>query len=234
MTTEQTYMIFYLTLAFAAFLPRIPYIGRYFQVFNTMVHEDGHALMALISRGKAQKIELFADTSGSTITYAKSKLSHFLTSLAGYPASAGAAYLLFYLLNQQDELTLLIAISVLLALNLILFVRNTYGVIWILTLGGLLYLLFYFDNLLAMRIAVTFFAGVLFWGSLFAPLTLIKIAWQNPRQAGDAANLNKLTGIPSLLWSLLFLAFSLWIAYFTIRQFPLAEGVIDQLKDINL
>ncbi|MGM0648845.1 MAG: M50 family metallopeptidase [Bacteroidota bacterium] len=234
MTTEQTYMIFYLTLAFAAFLPRIPYIGRYFQVFNTMVHEDGHALMALVSRGKAQKIELFADTSGSTITYAKSKLSHFLTSLAGYPASAGAAYLLFYLLNQQDELTLLIAISVLLALNLILFVRNTYGVIWILTLGGLLYLLFYFDNLLAMRIAVTFFAGVLFWGSLFAPLTLIKIAWQNPRQAGDAANLNKLTGIPSLLWSLLFLAFSLWIAYFTIRQFPLAEGVIDQLKDINL
>ncbi|MFW6020123.1 MAG: M50 family metallopeptidase [Bacteroidales bacterium] len=234
MATEQIYAIFYLTLAFAAFMPRIPYIGRYFQVFNTMVHEDGHAIMALISRGKTQKIELFADTSGTTITYAKSKLSHLLTSLAGYPASAGAAYLLFFLLNQQDELTLLIAITTLLALNLILFVRNTYGIIWIITLGGLLYLLFYFNNLLIMRIAITFFAGVLFWGSLIAPLTLIKIAWKNPRQAGDATNLNKLTGIPSVLWSILFFAFSLWIAYFTIQQFPLAEKIINQIKDIIL
>lgn len=234
MSIEQSHWIFYLTLAFAAFLPRIPFIGGYFRVFNTMIHEDGHAIMALLTRGKAQKIELFADTSGSTVTYSKYKLSHFLTSLAGYPASAGAAWLLFYLLNKQDELTLLIAIGILLALNLILFIRNTYGIIWILTLGGLLYLLFYFDSLIAMRIAVTFFAGVLFWGSLVAPFSLIKITWKNPRQAGDATNLNKLTGIPSFLWSILFLAFSLWIAYFTVQQFPLAENIINQIKNINL
>lgn len=231
MDNPQPYWIFYLTLIFAAILPRIPLLGRYFRVFNTLVHEDGHALMALLTKGKIRRIELFADTSGSTTTKARYKISHFMTSLAGYPASAGAALLLFYLINKQDEFTLLIAISVFLGLNLILFVRNSYGIIWLLTFGGLLYLLFYMENLTAMRIAITFFGGILFWGSIFSPAMLVKIAWQSPKQAGDATNLNKLTGIPSFLWSLILLGLSLWISWFTIQQFPLAEESINQIKE---
>src|SRR6056297_3111471 len=70
MENAQTYWMFYLTLVAAAVLPKIPFIGRYFQVFNTLIHEDGHAIMALLSRGQIKRIELFADTSGTTITKA--------------------------------------------------------------------------------------------------------------------------------------------------------------------
>lgn len=232
MAEIHPYWIFYLTLAFAAILPGIPYVGKYFRVFNTLIHEDGHAIMALISRGKAKRIELFADTSGTTITASKHKISHFVTSLAGYPASAGAALLLFFLLNKQDELSLLIAIGVLIILNLILFVRNAYGIIWLITFGALLFGLYYLNNLQAINIAVTFFAGILFWGSLLSPLNLIRISWQTPRQAGDATNLNKLTGIPSLFWSLLFLAFSLFVAWFTIQHFPGVTQAADYIKGL--
>lgn len=230
MENPQSYWMFYLALAAAALLPRIPFIGQYFRVFNTLIHEDGHAIMALLSRGQTKRIELFADTSGATITQAKNKISHFLTSLAGYPASAGAALLLFYLLNSQDELTLLIAIGSLIVLNLLLFVRNSYGIIWLLTFGGLLYGLYYLNNLTAMRLAVTFFAGILFWGSLFSPIVLVGIAMKSPKQAGDATNLNKLTGIPSLFWSLVFTAAAVWIAWFTIQQFPLVNDGIEKIK----
>lgn len=234
MENIPTYWIFYLTLISAAILPRIPLAGKYFQVFNTFIHENGHAIIALLTRGKIQKIELFADTSGSTITLTNNKISQFLTSLAGYPASAGAAFLLYFLLNQQQELTILICISVLIAINLLLFVRNTYGIIWLISFGGLLYFLFYLDDPMAMRTAVTFFAGILFWGSLLSPARLIAIAWQAPAHAGDATNLNKLTGIPSLLWSILFFTGSLWIAWFTIAQFPLTEKAIEFFNKLIL
>lgn len=231
MANELPYWIFYLTLSVAAILPRIPVVGRYFQVFNTLIHEDGHALMALLTRGSARRIELFADTSGTTTTSSRYKLSHFLTSLAGYPATAGAALLLFFLLNHQNEFTLLLAVSVILALNLLLFVRNTYGIIWLLTFGGLLYLLFYLENVMAMRIAITFFAGVLFWGSIISPAYLVGLSWQTPKKAGDASNLNKLTGIPSLVWSLLFLAVSLLIGWYSVQQFPMAEEILGRIKE---
>lgn len=234
MANELPYWIFYVTLGVAAILPRMPLVGKYFQVFNTLIHENGHAIMALLTRGSARRIELFADTSGSVITSSRYKLSHFFTSLAGYPASAGAALLLFYLLNRQDEFTLLVAVSIILGLNLILFVRNAYGIIWLLSFGGLLYLLFYFNNLMAMRIAITFFAGVLFWGSIISPAFLVGLSWHSPKNAGDASNLNKLTGIPSLIWSLFFLAFALLTGWFTVQQFPMAGELISRIKDYLL
>ncbi|MFO8087388.1 MAG: M50 family metallopeptidase [Bacteroidales bacterium] len=230
MIHQPPYYWFYLILLLAAIVPRIPFLGKYFQVFNTLIHENGHALMSLLTRGSIHKIELFYDTSGTAYTSSRYKVSHFLTSLAGYPASAGAALLLFFLLNTKNEFFLMIALAGILGLNLILFVRNLYGIIWILTFGSLVFLLFYIDNTLAMEIAIIFFGGILFWGSLMAPLNLIRIAWHEPKQAGDASNLNKITGIPSLLWSLIFFFISLFIAWHTIQQFPMAEEYLNKLK----
>lgn len=232
MENIPTYWIFYLTLLVAAILPRVPILGKYFQVFNTLIHENGHAIVALLTMGKIRKIELFADTSGSTITMTNNRISRFLTSLAGYPASAGAAFLLYFLLKQQQEFTILISIGALIAINLLLFVRNTYGIIWLISFGGLLYFLFYMDNPLAMRTAVIFFAGILFWGSLLSPAYLIVMAWRFPKNAGDATNLNKLTGIPSFLWSVLFFVSSLWIAWFTIQLFPLTEKITEFINKV--
>lgn len=211
---------FYLCLFMALILPKVPVLGRYFNVFNTLVHENGHAIMALITRGKVKHIRLFADTSGTTTTASKHAISHFLTALAGYPASGAAALLLFHLVHTFNSLTLIIAISAFILLNLLLFVRNTYGILWLVSFGALLYLLYYLDIPLAMYLSVCFFAGILFWQSLITPLYLIYLAAKTPKNAGDATSLAKITGVHPLIWSILLFGSTLALAWLTIQKFP--------------
>jgi tellurite resistance protein TehA-like permease len=40
----------------ALVLPRIPVIGKWFNIINTAIHELGHALMALILEGNVKKL----------------------------------------------------------------------------------------------------------------------------------------------------------------------------------
>ena len=72
----------------ALILPRIPVVGKFFNIINTALHELGHALMALLTGGEVRKIELFNDTSGTTTTVSKNKFASVLVSLAGYPFAA--------------------------------------------------------------------------------------------------------------------------------------------------
>ncbi len=220
METPSPTGYFYLCLFMALILPKVPVLGRYFNVFNTLVHENGHAIMALITHGKVKHIHLFADTSGTTTMASRYPLSHFLTALAGYPASGAGALLLFYLVNTHNSLSLLIAISTFILLNLLLFVRNTYGILWLISFGALLYLLYYLDIPLAMYLAVCFFAGILFWQSLTTPLYLIYLAAKTPKNAGDATILAKITRIHPLIWSVLLFAATLTLAWYTVQQFP--------------
>ena len=55
---------FIMFLAVAFLIGRIPVVGKYIKSVNTMFHEDGHALFALIFGHGTNKIELFANTEG--------------------------------------------------------------------------------------------------------------------------------------------------------------------------
>ena len=67
----------------ALVLPRIPVIGKWFNLINTAIHELGHALMTLIFEGSVRKIELFNDASGTTTTSTKTKFGGLLVALIG-------------------------------------------------------------------------------------------------------------------------------------------------------
>ena len=77
----------------------MPIIGKVFRVFYTMIHELGHALMAMITSGEIISISLFADTSGNTITKSKGKFEQFLIAIAGYPIAAVLVFVFFYLIH---------------------------------------------------------------------------------------------------------------------------------------
>ena len=205
--------LFYYFVVAAILMTKVPVVGKFFNIINTAIHELGHALMALILEGKVHRIELFSDSAGSTTTQNKGKFRTFMVAISGYPFASAVAYFSFYLLNFGYEKHLLIGLSILFLFMLLLWIRNVYGVIWVLLFCRINVFLLYYNNIKIINIAALFYATVILTESVFSTFTLLYLSLKYPQQAGDATNLKKITHIPTVIWALLFVAFSGWIAY---------------------
>ena len=197
----------------ALVLPRIPVIGKWFNVINTAIHELGHALMALVLEGNVKKIELFNDASGTTTTSSKTKFGSFLIAFIGYPFSSLVSYFIFYLLTVGYEKGFLIGISILLLFMLLLWVRNIYGAIWILIFCAINMYLIYLNNAHYIHIAALLYAVFIAIDAIFSALTILYLSIKQKEEAGDATLLKKITGIPAFIWGLLFASISGFIFY---------------------
>ena len=210
---------FLLIYAAAAFLlPRIPFVGKFFNIINTALHEFGHALIALCTGGKVNKIQLFQDTSGTTTTQSTNTLSAFFVSLAGYPFAASVAWLSFYLIRNGAAQGLIIGLSVLFFIMLLFWIRNGYGALWVIVFCGINGFLIYLERPDFLDIAALFYATMIMVESVYSALVLLVLSVRNPSGAGDASNLSKITGLPAFLWSLVFLAYTLWVLYRVVMQ----------------
>ena len=197
----------------ALVLPRIPVIGRWFNIINTAIHELGHALMALILEGSVKKIELFNDASGTTTTATKTKFGSFLVAFIGYPFSSFVSYFVFYLFTVGYEKGFLIGISIFFLFMLLLWVRNIYGAIWILIFCTVNGYLIYLNNAHYMHIAALLYAVFIAVDAIFSALAILYLSIKQKDKAGDATLLKKITGIPAFIWGLLFAGISGFVFY---------------------
>ena len=203
----------YIFIPIALILPRVPVIGKFFNIINTAIHEFGHALMALIMQGKVHKIELMRDTSGSTVTQCPTTLGNILVSIAGYPFAAFAGWLCCYLNNVGYQTGLVTGMSILMIFMLIFWIRNWYGFLWIILFCALNGWLIYMNNPLYIHIAALFYAIVVMIEAISSSFILLVLSLKDSQAAGDATNLAKFTHIPAVIWALLFCAFSCWMGY---------------------
>ena len=221
-------IIFYIILIASLILARLPYIGIYFRVINTLVHESGHAFVALFTSGKFSRVEFFADTSGTATTISKSKLSNFIISFAGYPISSVVAYLFFRLIKFEHYDFVLYTLAFLVIVNLIFFVRNKYGIFWLITFGIILFGIFYYKHMYINYWSAVFFSCVILTDSVVSALVLLKLSFRDGRKAGDASNLKSYTHIPSFIWALIFVVISFYFFYLTaILYFPAIDSIIN-------
>jgi len=224
LTQEQ---LFYILIIISIILTRFPYIGKFFRVINTMIHECGHAFMALFLSGEVVKINLFSDMSGVTVTKVRGKVPRLLVSFAGYPFSALIAFIIFYLIKDEYNTLALIVLMLFAVISLIFFVRNFYGIFWLimfLIAGGVIVEL---DSLKILNAWMVFLASLLLTDAFISGFILLKISIQNPTAAGDAANLKKETLIPAWIWSILFCIINGYFAYITVSMtFPPIQNVL--------
>jgi hypothetical protein len=226
LASHQT-LAFYSLLAVALLLTRIPVIGKYFRGINTMIHESGHAVVTLMVSGEIISVNLFSDTSGTTVTKAKNKFFQIVISLAGYPASAITAFIFMLLLNKGYDLYILFVMVSITLLLLVLSIRNTYGIFWAGTFSLLNLLLIYYNHAIAISIAAKFFTLVIFTDGLISSITLLALSIKTPNKAGDASNLQKFTRIPAVVWAIILLGISVFLAYLTIAwYFPALSNLI--------
>ncbi|MFZ4399207.1 MAG: M50 family metallopeptidase [Bacteroidales bacterium] len=212
-------VIFYTLLASCLVITRLPFIGKFFRVVNTLIHESGHALMALLLSGKVYRIDLMSDTSGSALTATKNGFSSFLVSLAGYPASALFAYFCFYCIEQKAANYVVYILTGIAFLNLIFYIRNAYGVFWILIFVAIAVMIIYLNESMLMYSFALLCSFIILTDAVISNINLLVISIKTPKAAGDAKNLSDATHLPAILWALLLLAFSILCAYKTIWAF---------------
>ena len=123
------------------------------------------------------------------------------------------------LIKSENYLWVFIIFAVFTLLNLILWVRNWYGIFWLLTFGGLIALFYYLKNDTYIFCFTLFISAILLFDSFIKCFQLLYLSFKTPKNAGDAANLKKLTHIPAFFWALLFLTNSIFFVYKTIQLF---------------
>ena len=207
------HLILLIFVAIALLLPRIPVVGKFFNIINTGVHEFGHALMALLLDGEVHKIELFKDTSGATVTQTKHKVASFLISLAGYPFAVSVGWLAFYLVQNGAAMGLVLGLSILFLLMLVFWIRNWYGALWVLLFCVLNGFLVYWKDGQYVEYAAKFYAVMILTESVVSSFVLLVLSFKDSSKAGDATNLQNFTRVPASIWSFLFLAYTLWVVY---------------------
>ncbi len=198
---------------------RIPYIGVAIRVFNTLIHELSHAIIAFITSGKIIKIELSSDTSGSMLSISKNKISLFFTSIAGYPLAATFGYLFFWLVKNHLSTYALYTLFFVHFFVLLLYVRNLFGAIWSICFLALMFYLTWINNIQYIEFTVFVMAVVLSLEALYTPVELLLIALNDPNKAGDAKIMSSVTKIPALFWAFVFVATNGWIVYHSVVDF---------------
>ncbi|VEU41953.1 unnamed protein product [Pseudo-nitzschia multistriata] len=106
-----------------------------FTIFSTWIHEFCHGMAAIIAGGSISKLQIFPDTSGLAYTSVNPNRRGFVSS-AGYQGTAFIGFLLLiFRRTKRGPRTGTMIIACTMILTCILWIRNVFGVIFILAMG---------------------------------------------------------------------------------------------------
>lgn len=214
----MTVLEFFVYLVVAFVVGRIPVVGKYTKSVNTMFHEDGHASISLLTFGNVHKIDLFYNTEGLATTGSRWWIGRTLTTLGGYPFASFMAYVFFYFLIEERYDLLFYGFAAVVAINLLLWVRNVYGIIWLVSFIGILGGLYYLGDETYIAMFLKFVGAVMFVESIASSFTIMKLSFTQPDNAGDATGMRKNTLISARVWGIFFFAQALYFGYLIVNK----------------
>lgn len=192
-------------LLLAAFVfSYIPFVNIPFRWIMTYFHEISHGIAAIVTGGSVDKIHLHLLGSGLCYTLGG---NGFLISLAGY---CGAVLWGMLIYEMADEIShkstnlICLFLTGLIVLTGLLYGRDIITWAILLFIGGLFLSIMKLQEALLMKWALKFIGLFVLLDAVRAPLHLI-----DGRHYGDGARLSDLTGLPEILWVLLWLGFGI-------------------------
>jgi hypothetical protein len=209
---------FLLYLIIAIFLIQLPIAGDYVSVLDTVVHESGHAVVALFS-GHIEKIALLSDSEGITFGDETNKFEEIISSMAGYICSSLMGFLSFWLISKKKYTLFIDILLAIIFINLIFWVRNPFGIIWLVTFAfGFLLLLINGKQQIVNQFLLLL-ASIILVDSIKSSIEILVMSFIHPGFAGDAANLAALTMIiPTKVWGIFFLAQAVLFPIFSFNR----------------
>jgi hypothetical protein len=170
----------------------------------TIVHEGGHAVVALATGRRLAGVRLYRNTAGETLSAGRAQGPGIaLTAAAGYPAPSllglGAAGLLAI-----GHLTGMLLLSLVLLAGLAIAVRNVYGMLAVLVTAGAIAAV----SLLGSAAVQAGFGYVMTWFLLLGGVRpVLELAHERRRgraRRSDADQLARLTPVPGAAWVVIF------------------------------
>jgi len=222
------------------YIPLLSYVVYPLQLFATFIHEGSHALVAFITGNKVMSLTVSPDGSGVVWSQA-SGVSQLLISSAGYLGATafGVILLAWMRYGYSSRLALYIAAGFVGVMTLVfgllapfwnLLEKVTFGSVAFTVLSGTVLTagllgLAKFGSAKWVNFAVAFLAVQCLLNAFFSLKDLFVIS-ASSNQATDAANMAAATGIPALLWVVVWIAISLVMITVGVRLYAVGKGPV--------
>jgi len=215
------------------FIPFAEIVTYPFRIFVTFIHEGGHALAALLTGNSVESLSIATNASGETYTSTGGTFSQMFVSSAGYLGSMTFGALLLVLIRKAVAArVVLIGSAVLIfALTLIygLIKPAVSGVVtaslpFTILAGTLLSLGLVAVARYARPRVATFLVSFLAVQCVLNALLDLKTVFFmsspfGPSVPTDAVNMAHATGIPALIWSVIWIGIAVGILAVTMRLY---------------
>ena len=208
-------IVFILLVLFAIGLRHLPYIYMPFEWLETYFHEMSHGLAAIITGGVIDHIELSFDGSGLCYTRGGWR---WLVTFSGYAGAVWWGYWLYVgssTLSTQFSKMLSLGIASLILISALFWVRDGVTLIIITFIISLFVAMVKLHNNDVTQRLLQFSAIYVMISSIRLPLTLL--TRDSSIHVGDGQSMANYTGIPVVIWLLIWLAFSLTGLYLAYR-----------------
>jgi hypothetical protein len=191
-------------LAFVAVA--VPTIWRQARHVVTIVHEGGHAVIALVSGRRLTGIRLHSDTSGLTLSAGRpTGPGMIFTLLSGYPA-ASLVGLVGAVLLTTGRITLMLTVALVFLPLMLVMIRNFFGVISIVVTWGIVFAVVWFTEPSVQSIFAYTGVWFLLLGGVRPVFELNHQRRRGRMPYSDADQIGRLTHVPPLMWVGTFLA----------------------------
>lgn len=174
----------------------------------TVVHEAGHALVAVLVGRRLSGIRLHSDTSGVTVSSGRPTGPGVVVMYAAGYLAPGVLGLLAALLLAAGRAVGLLWLLVVVLLAVLVWVRNAYGLLTVVGSALALGLLSWWASAEVLVVVAYLVAWVLLLGTP-RPLLELLAASRSGRRGSDPDHLSRLTRVPAVLWILLLLVANL-------------------------
>ncbi|MFN2576905.1 MAG: M50 family metallopeptidase [Pyrinomonadaceae bacterium] len=217
------------------FIPFAEIISYPFRIFVTFIHEGGHAIAALLTGNSVQSLSVAMNGSGETYTTQGGMFSQMLVSSAGYLGAMTYGALLLVLIRRSIAARLVLVGSAVLvfALTAIFGVvkpilAGSWGSIdglpFTLLAGVLISVgLFVVARFASARVPTFLVSFLAVQCVLNALLDLKTVFFLSSPFATtvptDALNMANATGVPALVWSIIWISLSVLILAVAVRQY---------------
>ena len=210
------------------FVPFAEILTFPFRIFVTFIHEGGHAVAALCTGNSVQSLSVAMNASGETYTTQGGMFSQMLVASAGYLGAMAYGAFLLVLIRRA---VLVCALTIFFGLLMPLFAGSwgaLSGVRFSIFAGLALTIGLLATARFASRRVATFFVSLLAVQCVLNALLDLKTVFFlsspfAPSVPTDAVNMANATGIPAIIWAIVWIVVAFGILSIALRLYVVAR-----------